>query len=649
MSQASDYLLVRGITQQTASQNRLEFDIAPLDQKRIISRLNPGCVPLWALAQELLWFPVRSNGSVPSWITRPFPRLVNGPKFVTPKGGIAPPFVPFGVPGLAHGLPLIITEGPVKALAATQAGVAALGLNGVWCASSQAAGGKLMLRAEITSLCDLRGRKSYVAFDADAAIKPDVRTASIRLFLLLYQAGAEVFQLTSWDISEGKGLDDFLVHAVRADPQSTPESVLAMLIADATPFLDSVTKSGVDTRAVETELGKVLLSDFYRDQLCHEFASRLGVKVELLRAIGRSQNKNSVIFSPAPQPWPNPVDGETLLHDISALIKRHVVLDNDDVVTVTLWIVLSYLVEAVDVLPILGIVSPEKRCGKTRLLTILSRLVHQALPCSSISAASIYRVIEKFCPTLLVDEADSFLKDNEQLRGVINSGHTRGTAFAIRINPNTMEPERFSTWGPKAIALIGKLPGTITDRSLLVSMVRRKRSEKVLPLRNTPLTDYEELRRKILRWVEDNKVAIASLEPQFPPILNDRATDNWLPLLAIAQTAGQTWRDLAITTITKASTDNGEESVTDLLLSCLRKLFRHRRVAFLSTSDILAVLNAYTEMPWVDWRNGKGLSAQKLRSMLADFKIRSVQLQIQGQRARGYLWSDLLPAFQRYL
>jgi putative DNA primase/helicase len=258
-----------------------------------------------------------------------------------------------------------------------------------------------------------------------------VRTASIRLFLLLYQARAEVFQLTSWDINDGKGLDDFLVHAVKADPQSTTEGVLAMLIADASPFLDKVTKNGVDTHAVETELGKVLLSDFYRDQLCHEFASQLGVKVDLLRAIGK-QTKNSVIFADAPEPWPSPVDGEILFHDISALIRRHVVLDNNDLVTVTLWIVLTYLPEVVDCLAILGIVSPEKRCGKTRLLTILSRLVHQALPCSNISAASIYRVIEKFCPTLLVDEADSFLKDNEELRGVINSGHNRETAFVIR-------------------------------------------------------------------------------------------------------------------------------------------------------------------------------------------------------------------------
>jgi uncharacterized protein DUF3854 len=262
MGLASDYLLVRGITQQTATRNQLEFDLAPLDQKRIVSRLNPGCVPLWSLAKELLWFPVRGNRSVPSWITRPFPTLVNGPKFVTPKGGIAPPFVPIGVPGLARGLPLIITEGPVKALAATQVGVAALGLNGVWCASAQASGEKLILRPEITNLCDLRGRKVYVAFDADAAINPDVRTASIRLFLLLYQAGAEVFQLTSWDINDCKGLDDFLVHAVKADPQSSPGSLLKMLAADASPFLDTVTKNRVDTRAVETRLEKVLLSEY---------------------------------------------------------------------------------------------------------------------------------------------------------------------------------------------------------------------------------------------------------------------------------------------------------------------------------------------------------------------------------------------------
>jgi hypothetical protein len=152
MSLGIDYLTQRGITQGTATVNGLEFDFSPLEQSRIVSRLNNGCVPLWTLAQELIWFPIHLNGaqSIYSWITRPLPTLASGPKFVTPKGGTAPPFVPIGVAGLARSLPLIITEGPVKSLASAQAGVATIGLNGIWCASSQTPDNKLVLRKSIS-------------------------------------------------------------------------------------------------------------------------------------------------------------------------------------------------------------------------------------------------------------------------------------------------------------------------------------------------------------------------------------------------------------------------------------------------------------------------------------------------------------------
>jgi putative DNA primase/helicase len=33
---------------------------------------------------------------------------------------------------------------------------------------------------------------------------------------------------------------------------------------------------------------------------------------------------------------------------------------------------------------------------------------------------------------LLIDEADSFMKDNEELRGILNSGHTKAAAHVIR-------------------------------------------------------------------------------------------------------------------------------------------------------------------------------------------------------------------------
>jgi hypothetical protein len=45
-----------------------------------------------------------------------------------------------------------------------------------------------------------------------------------------------------------------------------------------------------------------------------------------------------------------------------------------------------------------------------------------------------------------------FVKDNDELRGVLNSGHTRATAFVISVQGEEHEPVKFSTWGPKAIA-----------------------------------------------------------------------------------------------------------------------------------------------------------------------------------------------------
>lgn len=43
-------------------------------------------------------------------------------------------------------------------------------------------------------------------------------------------------------------------------------------------------------------------------------------------------------------------------------------------------------------------------------------------------------------PTMLIDEADTFLCDNDELRGVLNTGHTRATAYVIRTVGEDHEP-----------------------------------------------------------------------------------------------------------------------------------------------------------------------------------------------------------------
>jgi Protein of unknown function (DUF3631)/Domain of unknown function (DUF3854) len=664
MNLAGDYLMQRGLQLETATGNGVEIDLAP-QRERIVERLGKGCVPLWNLAQAIVWFRVRNlAGATLSWIARPLPTLNGGPKFVTAAGGTGPPFITktaYKSIGETK-LPLIITEGPVKALVLAQAGFAAVGLNGVWCAHEATPGAKLVLRFELVEL-GLRGRKVCLALDADAASKPDVRHASIRLFFLLSVAGAEVFQLTSWDENQAKGIDDYLVAEIRDDPQRRPADIIKMLLADAQLFIGSFSKSKVDLDAVESELKKVHLSTLYRDQICKNLHEPLGVKVDLLRAVGQSQEleAKTILGFAEVEPWPDPVNADDLLHNISAVVRRHVVLDEDSLLAVTFWILLSYLTEVVDILPFLAVLSPVKRCGKTRLLTVLQRLVYKPMPSVLISAPALYRSIEKWHPTMLFDEAENFLQDNHELRALLNSSHQRDQAWVPRCVGDNHDVQNFSTWSPKVIAQIGKLHTTLEDRSIVIMMRRRTKNEIVEPLRATAREEFKTIQRKITRWVADNAQKVAVTKPKMPLTLNDRAADNWSPLFAIAEVAGEDWGQSTLkAAVNLSGSDEDEDSLIIALLFSLRAFCQKRKVTeedhLLPTLDILAALNADKEAPWADWREGAGLSAEKLSNLLKPFGVKRVRKRIEtskegteAPKIRGYKFGQLQPLFERYL
>ena len=129
---------------------------------------------------------------------------------------------------------------------------------------------------------------------------------------------------------------------------------------------------------------------------------------------------------PEPEPWPEPVNGAELLGRSAASIRRHVVMSDHAADTAALWGLHTYLLDCFGISPRLAITSPEKGCGKTTLLDVLSRLVTRPLPTANATAAAIFRIVEMQQPTLLIDEADTFLSENGELRGILNSGHRQG-------------------------------------------------------------------------------------------------------------------------------------------------------------------------------------------------------------------------------
>jgi hypothetical protein len=202
------------------------------------------------------------------------------------------------------------------------------------------------------------------------------------------------------------------------------------------------------------------------------------VKAERSETAGGDNGQGRPLKIPDADPWPDPVNGADLLEEVTRAILRHLALPETTAQTVAVWAVHTHCFDAFTISPRLAITSPEKGCGKTTLLDVLSCLVARPLPACNAKVAAIFRIVEMMKPTLLMDEADTYFHDNDELRGILNAGHRKG-GYVLRCEGDSLEPRMFATWAPAAIAAIGKLPDTIDDRAVPCRMRRRKPSEKV--------------------------------------------------------------------------------------------------------------------------------------------------------------------------
>lgn len=348
--------------------------------------------------------------------------------------------------------------------------------------------------------------------------------------------------------------------------------------------------------------------------------------------------------------WPESVNGDALLHEVVSTIRRYIVCDKETAIAAALWCAFTWVIEHVQVAPLAVITAPEKRCGKSQLLNLMGRLVCNPLVASNISPSATYRVIEAYHPTLLIDEADSFFKDNEELRGVINSGHTRQSAYVIRNVGETHEPKQFSTWGAKAISGIGTLSDTIMDRAVILSLRRKLSDEKVQRLRHAEEGLFEGLASKLSRFACDNGELIARLRPLLPEALHDRAQDNWEPLLAIADCAGGEWPKVARDAALKLSgAEHDSPSLSAELLADIKEVFEEKGVDRISTADIIEALCTDDEKSWATYNRGKPISPRQFAKRLKEYGINSKTVRIDYKTPKGFELSQFVDAFARYL
>ena len=387
-------------------------------------------------------------------------------------------------------------------------------------------------------------------------------------------------------------------------------------------------------------------------------AKKLGIKrVSVLDKEVEKHRKQSTEGEdtkfPEIEPWDEPIDIADVLDDIRALIKRFIICAPETANAATLWIAFTWVIDHVQVSPIANITAPEMQCGKSQLLSVIGEMVKKPAIAANISPSVVFRVIEMYCPTLLIDEADSFMRGNEDLRGIINSGHTRQSAYVWRSVGDDHEPTQFSTWSAKVLCGIGTQAATIMDRSIILELRRKRPDEKVERLRHADKKEFIAVKRKLARFALDNGMALENARPSLPDALSDRAQDNWEPLLAIADISGKHWPDTArqsALAIYAKSKDDDNQAPGIMLLQDIESIFEEDKYRTrISSAELLDKLHALEDQPWNDWYKGRAITSQKIASYLKPFGVFPRTIRFGNNTAKGYNKEDFKDAFERYL
>jgi Protein of unknown function (DUF3631)/CHC2 zinc finger len=359
------------------------------------------------------------------------------------------------------------------------------------------------------------------------------------------------------------------------------------------------------------------------------------------------------------EPWPEPADGDALIRDIIRKLQKHVVISYEGALAIAVWIMLAWIHDEVAThSPILNITSAEPDSGKTTTLGVISFLVPRAISSVDISRGALYRSIQRWQPSFVIDEFDDVLKakadsDKSELRAVINSGHTRGQGV-LRCITDEHRPEMFSTFSPKAIGMIGKkMPPATLSRCITIELRRRKKSERIVKFKHEDDSELAGLRSRLRRWSLDNAEALRGGAPEMPEVFENRRGDNWRVQFAIADLAGADWGEQARAAAVKIESGADSRSQTALLLEAIHIIFESIKDEAIGSQELCDKLAADPGSDWAEWgRSRKPISQNQLARMLKPHGVHPDQVRpkaLQGKQIRGYHRSWFEDAWARYL
>jgi Protein of unknown function (DUF3631) len=353
-----------------------------------------------------------------------------------------------------------------------------------------------------------------------------------------------------------------------------------------------------------------------------------------------------------PLSWPESVDGDMIASICAAALKTYAVLPDAAADVITLWVLHSWLVPQLIISPRLAITSPTKGCGKTTVLRLLGQLARRPKRAGSISPSALFRVVEKFQPTLILDETEKYIEHGSDLHALINEGHCKG-GTVLRVLGEKNDLREFRVFAAIAFARNGRLPDDLEQRSIVIEMQRRRPDESLAELREDRCQSLQDITRMCSRWSEDHATEVAETDPDMGTLIN-RDADNWRPLFAIADVIGSDWPE-RIREAAALLRPRDIESTGPMLLGDIQATFDDRQTDRLASTELVEALAAIEGRPWAEWRAGKGaspkpISPNQLARLLRPFQIMTnTTIRIGSKTVKGYRRDQFEQAWQRYL
>ncbi|MCP4475041.1 MAG: DUF3631 domain-containing protein [Gammaproteobacteria bacterium] len=352
------------------------------------------------------------------------------------------------------------------------------------------------------------------------------------------------------------------------------------------------------------------------------------------------------------EPWHEEVSGDELADIIYQKLKRYLGAPDAIIRVLTIWIISTYCYQSFSTFPYLYFSSPEPGCGKTTALKLLRAFSCRAVLTSNLTSAVVYRLVDKYSPTLLIDEIDTYLEMNESLQGILNSGHEK-LGYAYRCNEaKNNDVESYHTYCPKALAGIGEhRKPALASRCITIKLKKLLASEEVEEMPDHIFEESENIRRQCIRWSIDTPLDMGVDMPY-----KNRTKDNWKALFCISAAVSAEWHThiKSAILIAIASTNDIDAHVGTRLLHDIRAVFNNHsdNKNFMRSVELCKLLKAVDEHEWADHGYGKGIKPRELAKLLKPYGIKSRQKKLNSKKNtnyHGYCYNDFKEAFTRYL